>query len=50
MKSLHGVLHSGLWIRFHDLPGFFCQAYLQEVGLMQILGDHDFFLINFPAI
>jgi hypothetical protein len=22
MKSLHGVLHSGLWIRFHVLPEF----------------------------
>ena len=22
MKSLHGVLHGGLWIRFHSLPEF----------------------------
>ena len=29
MKSLHGVLHGGLWIRFHVNP-------------TQILGDHDF--------
>ena len=42
MKSLHGVLHGGgLWIRFHGLPKF-CQVYLQEVGLTQILGDHYF--------
>ena len=25
----------------------FCQAYLQEVGLTQILGDHDFLNIFF---
>ena len=24
MKSLYGVLHGGLWIRFHDLPKFSC--------------------------
>ena len=28
-KNLHGVLHGGLWIRFH--------------GPLQILGDRDFF-------
>ena len=28
----------------------FCQAYLQEVGLTQILGDRDFFNIFFSRI
>ena len=48
MKSLHGVLHGGLWIRFHGLPEF-RHAYLQEVGMTQISGDHDF-LIYFISI
>ena len=39
MKSLHGVIHDKLWVRFHGLLQF---ASDEEVGLTQILRDHDF--------
>jgi hypothetical protein len=39
-KSIYGVLHSKLWIRFHDLPELH-EAHLEVVILIQILADHD---------
>ena len=44
MKSLHGVLHGGLWIRFHGLPEFSLGLPpTPRGGLTQILEDHEFF-------
>ena len=47
IKSLHEVLHGGLWIRFHGLPEFSSGFTSKEVALTQISGDHDFFNLFF---
>ena len=39
MKSVRGFLHGRLWITFHDFSHNLCHAHLQEVGMMQIMGD-----------
>jgi hypothetical protein len=41
VKSLHGVLHGGLWIGFVVYQNL-RHVHLQEVGLTQIPGDRDF--------
>ena len=42
MKSLHGVLHGGLWIRFHVLLEF-SSGLPPRGGMTQKSGDHELF-------
>jgi hypothetical protein len=41
MKSLHGVMHGGLWIRIHGLPEFSLGPPPRDHDSIQILRDHD---------